>query len=66
MESSDHAAARENDGDATRVRRRPKMRWLDDLYMDLKKMGIKGWRDRARNRETWRHILKEAKAHHGL
>jgi len=24
------------------------------------------WRDRARDREAWRHIIKEAKAHPGL
>jgi hypothetical protein len=39
------------------------MRWLDDISMDLRKMGIKKWRDRARNIETWSHIVVEAKAH---
>jgi hypothetical protein len=66
MERSDHAAAREDDGDATRRRGRPKMRWLDDLSTELKKIGIKECRDRARDRQTWRHIVKEASAHPGL
>jgi hypothetical protein len=34
--------------------------------MDRRKMGVNEWRDRARNRETWRHIVEEAKAHPGL
>ena len=33
---------------ATRRRGRPKMRWLDDVSTDLRKMGINEWRDRAR------------------
>ena len=42
------------------------MRWLDDVSMDLRKIGVNKWRDRARNREAWRHIVEEAKAHPGL
>jgi hypothetical protein len=51
---------------ATRCRGRPKMRWLDDVSTDLRKMGINEWRDRARDREVWRWIGMEAKAHPGL
>ena len=51
---------------ATRRRGRPKMRWLDDASMDLRKMGLNEWKDRARNREAWRNIVEEAKAHPGL
>jgi hypothetical protein len=48
---------------ATRRRERPKMRWLDDVSTDLRKMGINERRDRARDREAWRRIVKEAKAY---
>jgi hypothetical protein len=51
---------------ATRRRGRPKMRWLDDVCIDLRKMGINEWRDRARDREARRRIVMEAKAHPGL
>jgi hypothetical protein len=51
---------------STRRRGRPRMRWLDDVSMDLRKTGINEWRDRARNRQTCRHIVAEAKAHPGL
>jgi hypothetical protein len=33
---------------------------------DLKKMKVKRWKEKMRNREQWRLVVQEAKAHPGL
>jgi hypothetical protein len=42
------------------------MRWLEDVERDLKKMKVKGWKEKMKNRVQWRLVVKEAKAHPGL
>jgi hypothetical protein len=44
----------------------PKKRWIDDVEHDLRTMGERGWRTRARRRQEWRTVTREAKVHPGL
>jgi len=45
---------------------RPRLRWMDDVVADLKAMRIKQWMETMQDREKWRRIVEEAKAHPGL
>jgi len=45
---------------------RPRIRWLEDVIADPRRMGIGGWMEKARNRDQWRWLVEEAKAHPGL
>jgi hypothetical protein len=45
---------------------RPRMRWLEEVENDLKRMKVTGWKEKMRNREQWTLVVKEAKAHPGL
>jgi hypothetical protein len=42
------------------------MIWLDDVESDLKKMKVKGWKEKMRNREQRRLVVEETKAQPGL
>jgi hypothetical protein len=42
-----------------------KMRWLDNVEEDLRKMRISGWRGRARRRDEWKSVLREVKVLQG-
>jgi hypothetical protein len=45
---------------------RPRKRWLDDVESDLKKKKVKDWKEKMRNKEQWRLVVEETKAHPGL
>ena len=45
-----------------RGRGRPRLRWIDGVKDDLRKLGVKRWRAKALNREEWASIIREAKA----
>jgi hypothetical protein len=40
----------------------PRLRWINDVQDDLRKLGVKQWRTKALEREEWASILKEGKA----
>ena len=45
-----------------RARGRPRLRWMNDVEDDLRKVGVKRWRTKALEREEWASSIKEAKA----
>jgi hypothetical protein len=45
---------------------RPRMRWIDYVESDLKKMKVNRWKEKMRNKEEWRLVVEEAKARPGL
>ena len=41
-----------------RRRGQPRLRWINDVEDDLKKLGVKRWRTKALNRKEWASIIK--------
>jgi len=41
----------------------PRLRWMDDVVADLKVMKIKKWMKKTKDREQWRLVVEETKAH---
>ena len=48
--------------DGRRDRGRPRLRWIDDVEDDLRKLGVKRCKAKALDREEWASIIREAKA----
>ena len=49
-----------------RGRGRPKLRCIDGVEEDARKLVCRNWRTDAQDRGNWRHMLEEAKDHPGL
>ena len=45
-----------------RGRARPRLRWINAVEHDRRKLGVKRLRTKALEREEWASIIKEAKA----
>jgi hypothetical protein len=52
--------------EGTRRRERPKKGWREEVERDLQVLGVRRWRELAIDREKWRGIVRQAKAHSGL
>ena len=50
----------------TRIRGRPRKRWIVDIEEDMQIMGIRRWRKQCKERAEWKKITQKAKPHCGL
>jgi hypothetical protein len=52
--------------EGTRGRGRPRKRWREEVERDLQVLGMRRWRELVIDRDKWRGIVRQAKAHSGL
>ena len=52
--------------EGTRRRGRPRNGWREEVERDLQVLGVRRWRQLVIDREKWRGIVQQAKAHSGL
>jgi hypothetical protein len=50
----------------TRIRGRPRKRWIVDFEEEMQIMGIRRWREQCKERGEWKRITEKAKTHGGL
>jgi len=50
----------------TRIRGRPRKRWIADIEKDMQIMGIRQWRKQFEERAEWKRITEKAKTQSGL
>jgi hypothetical protein len=52
--------------EGTRRRGRPRKSWKEEVEKDLQVLGVRRWRELVADREKWKDIVRQAKAHSGL
>jgi hypothetical protein len=52
--------------EGTRRRGRPRKAWKEEVERDLQVLGVTRWRETVTDRNNWRDIVRQAKAHSGL
>jgi hypothetical protein len=49
-----------------KTKRKAKIKMEDDARNDLRKMGVKNWKQRAQEGKQWKDIIGQAKTHKEL
>jgi hypothetical protein len=52
--------------EGTRKVGRPRLRWEECVWQDVRILSVRNWRSVASNKEEWREILRKSRAHKGL
>jgi hypothetical protein len=52
--------------EGTRQRVRPWKGWREKVERDLQVLGVRRWRELVIDREKWRGVVRQVKAHSGL
>jgi hypothetical protein len=52
--------------EGTRRRGRPRKGWKEEIERGLQVLGVRRWRELVADRQKWKDIVRQAKAHSGL
>ena len=52
--------------EGTRRRGRPRKGWKEEVERDLQVLGVRRWTELVIDREKWKDVVRQAKAHSGL
>jgi hypothetical protein len=55
-----------NELEETRRRGRPRKGWREEVERDLQVLGVRRWTELVINKDKWRGIVRQAKAHSRL